>query len=363
MQSQDRIDLKSLSKSALSSFVAEQGFPKYRAEQIFRWLYDAGASEFDEMTNLALTDRRQLADVAFLGSLKSIQKFRSSDSTIKQLYALPSERLVETVLIPDFNPEGKAARTTVCVSSQVGCAMGCTFCATGLMGFQENLNSGQIYDQVFYANQLSEKEFQRPISNIVFMGMGEPFLNYDAVIDSINKITSSSGLAMAPRRITISTVGLAGRIRDFADARTRCNLAVSLHAPTEKKRSSIMPVNRKRKTDLQALKEAIIYYSSQTGLPVTYEYCMFRGFNDSDTDAIALAAVTKWAPSKVNLIMYNPVDSTGFQRTDETQLNRFIQILVKKRIRVTVRRSRGQDIDAACGQLATKNAPATKRGT
>ncbi len=354
MELHDVIDLKSLSRSALGKFIAELGFPKYRADQIFRWLYEAGVSEIDEMTNLAKTDRHRLAEVAFLGSIKPIREVKSSDGTIKLLFALPSSRAIETVLIPDFNSEGKALRTTVCVSSQVGCAMGCTFCGTGLMGFHENLNSGQIYDQVFYTNRLSQQVFHRPISNIVYMGMGEPLLNYDAVIDSVNKITSSSGLAMAPRRITISTVGLAGRIRDFADARTRCNLAVSLHAPTEKKRSSIMPVNRRRKTDLEALKAAVIYYSEQTGLPVTYEYCMFRDFNDSESDALALAAITNWAPSKVNLIMYNQVDSTGFQRTDEAQLNRFIRVLVKKKVRVTVRRSRGQDIDAACGQLAAK---------
>ncbi len=358
MESHEVIDLKSLSRSALSSFIEGLGFPKYRADQIFRWMYQSGVAEFDEMTNLPLADRQRLADVAFLGSLKMIRDFRSSDGTIKILFALPSARKIETVLIPDFDSTGKAVRTTVCVSSQVGCAMGCTFCATGLMGFHENLDSGQIFDQVFYANRLSEQTFSRPVSNIVYMGMGEPFLNFGAVLDSVNKITSSSGLEMAPKRITISTVGLAARIRDFADAHTRCNLAVSLHAPTDQKRSSIMPINKKRKTDLEALKGAVIYYTGRTGLPVTYEYCMFSGFNDSEADALALAAVTKWAPSKVNLIMYNPVDSTGFQRTEETQLDRFIRILVKKRIRVTVRRSRGQDINAACGQLAAENLPA-----
>lgn len=348
----DLIDIKSLSASALETFVKRLGFKKYRAEQIYRWLYKDGIRDFNHMSNLPLAERQRLQEVCRMDTIKQIQEQQSTDSTIKLLFELPSGRALETVLIPDLNSEGKAIRTTVCVSSQVGCAMGCTFCATGMMGFREDLNSGQIYDQVFLANEISLERFQRPLSNIVFMGMGEPLLNFDAVLDSVAKITSRSGLAMAPRRITISTVGLATRIREFADENTRCNLAISLHAPTQEQRSSIMPVNRRRKTDLEALKTSIIYYVERTGLPVTYEYCMFSGFNDREVDATALARVVRWAPSKVNLIMYNPVDSSEFQRTSESQLNRFIRVLVKNKVRVTVRRSRGQDIAAACGQLA-----------
>jgi 23S rRNA (adenine2503-C2)-methyltransferase len=353
-KSHERVDLKTLSALALSEFVIEQGFPKYRAEQLFRWMYEGGVSDFDLMTNLSMADRERLKQVACVERLLPVREQESRDGTIKTLFALPSGLNIETVLIPDFDDSGTATRSTVCVSSQVGCAMGCTFCATGMMGFKENLNSGQIYDQVFLANQLSIERYQRPVSNVVFMGMGEPFLNYDAVLDSISKMTSVSGLGMAPRRITVSTVGLAGRIRDFADAGTRCNLAVSLHAPTDEKRSQIMPVNRQRKTDLEALRSSIVYYTEQTGLGVTYEYCMFQGFNDTIDDARVLSQVARWAPSKINLIMYNPVASTGFKRTSESDLNQFIGTLVKKRIRVTVRRSRGQDIDAACGQLAAK---------
>ena len=256
------------------------------------------------------------------------------------------------MLIPDVQDDGTARRLTVCVSSQVGCAMGCAFCATGLMGFQQNLTSGEIFDQVAAMNRLAEERYGRRITNVVFMGMGEPLLNYDAVLKGVEALTHADGMGLAARRITVSTVGLARRIRQLADDETRFGLAVSLHAPEDAKRSSIMPVNRRAATDLDALKEAIQHYTGKTGRPVTYEYCMFAGFNDGADDARHLARVARWAPSKVNLIMYNPVEGLGFRRTSERDLNRFIQVLVDEGVRVTVRRSRGQDIDAACGQLA-----------
>ena len=350
----DRFDLKGLSRSELDDLVKTLGVPAYRAGQIDRWLNKGGVASFEEMTNVPLDVRNKLAEVSFLGTLDVVTAAESKDGTVKFLLSLPSGRTIETVIIPDIDDDGVARRTTVCVSSQVGCAMGCTFCATGMMGFQESLNSGQIFDQVFFANEESKRRFDRPLSNIVFMGMGEPLMNYDAVLGSVSKITSDAGLGMGNKRITISTVGLAARIKSLADDGVKCNLAISLHAPTEAQRSSIMPVNRKRKTDLAALKEAVQYYHSNTGLPVTYEYCMFDGFNDSEKDATELANIVYWAPSKVNLIMFNPVDDTDFSKTSEERLNRFIRVLVKRKVRVTVRRSRGQDIDAACGQLATK---------
>lgn len=259
------------------------------------------------------------------------------------------------MLIPDFDEEGDPRRLTVCVSSQVGCAMACSFCATGQMGFQQNLTSGEIFDQVWRMNALAQEQYGRGISNIVFMGMGEPLLNYDNVLRAIAALTSPDGMGLSPKRITVSTVGLARRIRQLADDGTKFNLAISLHAPSDEKRSSIMPVNRAASTDLTALKDAVQHYARQTGRGVTYEYCMFSGFNDSEDDARRLADVAAWAPSKVNLIMYNPVSGLGFAPTPEPKLNRFIRILVERGITVTVRRSRGQDIDAACGQLAVKN--------
>ncbi len=349
-----RIDLKALSYSELETFAEQLGLPAYRGRQIFRWLYARGAPGFSEMTDLPSTLRETLSLSAGIETIVPELTQEASDHTLKSLFRLSSGNAVEAVLIPDFDQDGNAIRLTVCVSSQVGCAMACSFCATGQMGFLQNLSSGQIVDQVLHANRLARERFGRRVTNIVFMGMGEPLLNYNAVLDAVEKITHKDGLGMAPRRITVSTVGLSRRIKQLADDDTRFNLAISLHAPTEKKRSSIIPLNRTARTDLMSLREAVVYYTGRTKRQVTYEYCMFKDFNDSEEDAERLADVVAWAPSKVNLIMYNPVEGLGFSRTSEEILNRFIRILVRRRVTVTVRRSRGQDIDAACGQLANK---------
>ncbi len=354
--SSERTDLKALGREALETFVVSLGQPRFRGRQLFKWLYGKGALSFDAMTDLPKAFRATLALHARLETLQLTRMQVARDGTLKALFTLASGEHVETVLIPDFDDGGNARRLTVCVSSQVGCAMACAFCATGQMGFRQNLTAGEIYDQVWFMNEEALQRFGRPVTNIVFMGMGEPMLNYDNVLQSIDCLTHADGLALSPRRITVSTVGLARRIKDLADAGTRVNLAVSLHAPTDAKRSSIMPVNRNARTDLGALKEAIRYYTHRTGRHITYEYCMFQGFNDTEDDARHLAGVVAWAPSKVNLIMYNPVEGLGFRQTDEAQLNRFIRILVDHGVTVTVRRSRGQDIDAACGQLAAREA-------
>ncbi len=351
-------DLKALDKSELEAFAVSLGEPAYRGRQLFKWLYGKGAHSFDEMTDLPLPLRKRLSEVARLDTIEKAAQQTARDGTTKALFKLASGRHVESVLIPDFEDEedDTPGRLTVCVSSQVGCAMGCTFCATGQMGFKQNLTAGEIFDQVWQMNQLAVERYGKRISNVVFMGMGEPLLNYDNVLRSISILTDKDGFGMSPRRITVSTVGLARRIRQLADEGVKFRLAVSLHAPTDDKRSSIMPVNRAAATDLTALKDAIQHFTSTTGNPITYEYCMFAGFNDSPEDARNLAKVVAWAPSKVNLIMYNPVEGLGFQRTPEDRLNRFIRILVEKGITVTVRRSKGQEIDAACGQLAVKEA-------
>ncbi|MEM1094946.1 MAG: 23S rRNA (adenine(2503)-C(2))-methyltransferase RlmN [Bacteroidota bacterium] len=350
----DTTDLKALTRDGLVAFAKAQGQPAFRGRQLFKWLYGKGATSFGQMTDLPKAFRAKLEQTAHLSSIECVTLQTASDGTKKGLFALSTGRHIEAVLIPDVNPDGTAKRLTVCVSSQVGCAMACTFCATGQMGFQQNLTLGEIYDQVSFMNAQALAEYGRPVTNIVFMGMGEPLLNYAHVLGSIETLTHADGLGMAPRRITVSTVGLAGRIKKLAEDNPKVNLAVSLHAPTDAKRSSIMPVNRKAKTDLTALKSAIQFYTQATGRRVTYEYCMFEGCNDTDDDARHLAQVVNWAPSKVNLIMYNPVDGLGFSRSHEHQLNRFIRILVDRGVTVTVRRSRGQDIDAACGQLAVK---------
>jgi len=348
------IDLKALSRLELEAFAVEHGQPRFRGRQLFKWMYGKGVSTFEEMTDLSLSFREHLSRVAVLPKLFPDILQTATDGTIKGLFHLPSGRQVEAVLIPDFDETGNAKRMTVCVSSQVGCAMGCSFCATGLMGFQENLTPGAIFDQVKFMQKMALRHYKRPITNIVYMGMGEPMLNYDNVLKSVECLTHADGMGLSPKRITVSTVGLARRIRQLADDQTAFNLAVSLHAPTDDQRSSIMPVNRKTPTDLKALLESIQYYTRKTGREVTYEYCMFAGFNDGEWDASNLANVVDAAPGKVNLIMYNPVEGLGFQRTDEKQLDRFIKVLVERSVTVTVRRSRGQDIDAACGQLRLK---------
>ena len=353
-ESQSKTNLFALSRSQLESYAKEAGQPAFRGRQLFHWIYGKGVRTFEEMTNLPKSFRSTLSQTATIDSLKLNQIQFATDRTIKCLFDLPSGRSVESVLIPDFDKDDKPKRLTVCVSSQVGCAMGCSFCATGLMGFKQNLNAAEIFDQVWQLNDIAIEHFGRPVTNIVYMGMGEPMQNYQNVIQSTALLTDEEGLGLSPKRITVSTVGLARRIKQLADDNTKFNLAVSLHAPTDEKRSSIMPVNRNERTDIKALMESLKYYTSKTGRRITFEYCMFHEFNDTKEDALALANLTKQIPAKINLIMYNPVDKVPFKKTSETRLNNFIQTLTQKNVLVTVRRSRGQDIDAACGQLLVK---------
>lgn len=352
---QSSVDLFNLGREELEQLAQDFGEPRYRGRQLFKWIYGKGARSFDEMTDLPKQFRDRLAEAVVLRRLSPDHLARSKDGTVKALFSLPSGRQFETVLIPDLHPDRSANRLTVCVSSQVGCAMGCAFCATGTMGFQENLSAGDIFDQARYMNDVALETYGRGLTNVVFMGMGEPLLNYDQVLKSLALLTDSDGLGLSPRRITVSTVGLARRIRNLANDDPGVNLAVSLHAPSDEKRSSIMPVNRAAATDLTALREAIQYYHTQTGRRITYEYCMFDRFNDTIEDARQLVDVSRWAPSKVNLIMYNPVEGLEFRRSSDARLDAFIQVLVGAGVTVTVRRSRGQDIDAACGQLAVKS--------
>ena len=306
------------------------------------------------MTNLPASLRETLAKKACMERLQLQTLLTAKDQTVKALMRLPSGRKIETVLIPSLDSDGNAHRLTVCVSSQVGCAMGCTFCATGSMGFQENLTCGQIVEQVSSMREIAHKRFGRDISNVVFMGMGEPLLNYNAVLASLEILTHPDAIGLSPKRITVSTVGLARRIRDLANDAPKIGLAVSLHAPDESKRSSIMPINRSEATDLAVLESAMKYHTTTTGRPLTFEYCLFRGFNDSDSDARALARLCHRVRAKVNLIMYNSVPGIGFERTSEARLNKFMAHLSARNVTVTVRRSRGADIAAACGQLANQ---------
>ena len=354
--SDTRTNVKALGADGLEAFVQSLGQPAYRGRQLFKWLYEKDARTFEEMTVLPKSFREELRSKARIERIEPERIDTASDQTVKALFPLSSGRRIETVLIPDIDPRGEARRLTVCVSSQVGCAMGCGFCATGLMGFQQNLTPGEITDQVREMNTLALERFGLPVSNIVYMGMGEPLLNFDHVMTSIDILTHESGFGLSPRRITLSTVGLARRIKKVADTQPRINLAVSLHAPTDAQRSEIMPVNQSTSTNLTALREAITYYTEVTGRGVTYEYCLFDGVNDRVEDAHNLADVVAWAPSKVNIIMYNPVQGLDFARTPDDRLHRFIEALVGRGVTVTVRQSRGDDIDAACGQLAVQEA-------
>lgn len=350
-----KTDLRDLGRDALEALAVSMGEPRFRGRQLFEWVHEKGARDFDAMTSLPRAFRERLAAEAQVGTLVETRRQVATDGTIKSLFRLPSGRHVEAVLIPDVREDGTAKRLTLCVSSQVGCAMACTFCATGRMGFHENLTAGQIADQAHAMDAVARERWGRGLTNVVYMGMGEPLQNTANVVRSVALITD--GLGLAPRRVTVSTVGLARRIVEVADQQAAgtappFGLAVSLHAPTDAQRSAIMPVNRSEKTDLTALRAAVQHWHRVTGRPVTYEYCMFAGVNDSEADARHLARVAGWAPSKVNLIMYNAVAGTGFAPTDDERLHAFIRVLVAKGVRVTVRRSRGQDIDAACGQLA-----------
>ena len=348
-------DVKSLGPDELEDWIIHLGQPRWRADQIFRWLYGRSAiSSFDDMTNLPLPLRHSLKSEATIGTLMVDQMQTAKDETVKALLRLPSGRCIETVLIPDFDEQGRAKRLTVCVSSQVGCAMGCTFCATGLMGFQENLSCGQIADQVLLINALAWKKYGRGITNVVYMGMGEPLLNFGHVTKSLQILTRPDGLGLSRRRITVSTVGVARRIRDLAHATPQVRLAFSLHAPTDAKRASIMPISRSQHALLAPLMEALEYYRRVTGQRITFEYCMFDGFNDTAEDAHNLARLCRRVNARVNLIMYNTVADVPFTRTGPKQLNAFIERLVELDVTVTVRRSRGADIDAACGQLAAQ---------
>ena len=346
------VNIKALSLSALQALSASLGEPAYRGRQIYRWLYGKGATSFAAMTDLPASFRHALAREARFDAVTLEQLRTARDLTAKALFRLASGQCVEAVLIPDLSPDGAARRLTVCVSSQVGCALACSFCATGRMGFKQNLVAGEIVDQVWRLDVIARERWGRRITNVVFMGMGEPLLNYDNVLLSLDALTHPDGLGLARRRITISTVGLARRIRQLALDRPRIPLAVSLHAPTEEKRRHIIPASRASSTGLTALLDALDYYTHTTGRRITFEYCMFDGFNDTVEDAAALAAICARAPSKVNLIMYNAVEGLLFRQTTEERLNAFIRVLVAKGVTVTVRRSRGSDIEAACGQLA-----------
>ncbi len=340
-------DIRALTREELRDFFVEQGEKAFRGNQVYEWLWTKGAHSFDDMTNLSKETRSFLDTHFVINHIKVDQMQRSNDGTIKNAVKLHDGLTVESVLIPT------ASRTTACVSSQVGCSLNCKFCATARLKRMRNLNPDEIFDQVVAIDQQSRLYHNRPLSNIVFMGMGEPLMNYKNVIASIEKITDPDGLNMSPKRITVSTSGVPKIIKKMADDGVKFKLAVSLHSALDEVRTDIMPFNEHM--PLKELKEALQYWYVKTKKRITYEYVVWRGINDQDKDIEALIDFCLAVPSKVNLIEYNPIDDGEFQQADPEAINRYVAKLEDRGITVTVRRSRGKDIDAACGQLANKN--------
>lgn len=339
-------DIRELSLAELTAHLTQMGEQPYRARQVYEWLWQKSAHSFEQMTSLTKELRQKLAQVFTINAITIAKQQHSADGTIKLGFQLHDGHIIEGVLIP------ADGRMTACVSSQVGCSLSCKFCATGFLPRKRNLTGAEIYDQVVFIDQLAKQHYQQPLTNIVYMGMGEPLLNYKNVLHSVNRITQPDGLGMSAQRITVSTAGIAKMIKQLADDQTRFNLALSLHAANDEKRNQIMAINETN--SLQVLADALRYYYAHTKRPVTYEYIVFHLFNDTIEDAQQLAEFCKVVPCKVNLIEYNSVQGVDFLKTTEDRLEIFQQYLENKGITTTLRRSRGKDIDAACGQLANK---------
>ncbi|MDN3666681.1 23S rRNA (adenine(2503)-C(2))-methyltransferase RlmN [Algibacter miyuki] len=340
-------DIRALTKEQLRNFFVEQGDKAFRGNQVYEWLWQKSAYSFEDMTNVSKETRQMLEDNFVINHIKVDTMQRSSDGTVKNAVRLHDGLIVESVLIPT------KTRTTACVSSQVGCSLDCKFCATSRLKRMRNLNPDEIYDQVVAIDNESRLYHDRPLSNIVFMGMGEPLMNYNNVIKAIDKITSTDGLGMSPKRITVSTSGVPKMIRKMADDEVKFNLAVSLHSAIDEVRTKIMPFNET--FPLKDLKESLEYWYLKTNRKISYEYVVWKGINDSKKDIDAFVQFCKYVPCKVNIIEYNPIDDGEFQQASNEALDNYINALEQNRIVVNVRRSRGKDIDAACGQLANKS--------
>ena len=339
-------DIRALTKEQLREFFEKQGEKAFRGNQVYEWLWQKSAHTFEDMTNVSKETRQMLEDNFVINHIKVDQMQRSSDGTIKNAVRLHDNLIVESVLIPT------KTRTTACVSSQVGCSLDCKFCATSRLKRMRNLNPDEIYDQVVAIDNESRLYHNRPLSNIVFMGMGEPLMNYNNVIKAIDKITSPEGLGMSPKRIVVSTSGVPKMIKKMADDDVKFKLAVSLHSAIDEVRTSIMPFNAT--FPLNDLREALEYWFAKTKNRITYEYVVWEGINDDEDHINALVNFCKSSPSKVNLIEYNTTDNNFFRSAKNKAIEEYVNKLEKNKIPVTIRKSRGKDIDAACGQLANK---------
>ncbi|MDQ1148498.1 23S rRNA (adenine2503-C2)-methyltransferase [Sphingobacterium zeae] len=342
-----RIDIRSLSLDQIKDQLTALGEQGFRAKQIYEWIWVKSCVDFDQMSNLSKSLREKLKEHFTINAVTVKESQISSDKTIKSSFWLYDNNIIEGVLIPA--PE----RMTACVSSQVGCSLTCKFCATGYMDRKRNLNADEIYDQVVLISKQAEENYGQPLTNIVYMGMGEPLLNYANMMKSVERITAPDGLNMAAKRITVSTAGIAKMIKKLGDDQVRFNLALSLHAANDKKRNEIMPINEQN--SLKALAEALKYFYAKTKSPITFEYIVFNNFNDELEDAKELAKFCKHVPCKVNLIEYNPIALADFLNAEADKIEIFANYLKSQGIITNVRRSRGKDIDAACGQLAIKD--------
>tara|TARA_B100000575_G_scaffold83496_1_gene65724 strand:+ start:2900 stop:3928 length:1029 start_codon:yes stop_codon:yes gene_type:complete len=341
-----KIDIRSLSENEIIEFFEKKGFESYRGKQVYEWIWRKSSHSFDDMTNISKDLRVVLDNYFEINNIQIDEIQKSSDGTIKNSIKLHDNHTVESVLIPTDD------RTTACVSSQVGCSLDCRFCATSKLKRMRNLNPDEIYDQVVTINNQSLKYFNRPLSNIVYMGMGEPLMNYNNLIKSIEKISSDKGLKISQKRIVVSTSGIPKMIKKLADENLKVNLALSLHSAIEETRNLIMPFSKK--FSLEEIKDSLIYWYSKTKRKITFEYIVWKDINDSIEHINALVNYCKLIPSKVNLIEYNSIGDNNFQTANPIMINLYKNLLEKNKITVTVRRSRGKDIDAACGQLANK---------
>ena len=333
----------------LQEKLSVDGHPKFRAKQIYEWLWKKGVNDFQFMSNLSKDFRASLESEFSINPITIDKVQKSNDGTIKTRFKLHDGHLIESVLIP----VPRTDRYTVCVSTQVGCSLTCSFCATGKMKRVRNLDASEIYDQYIQVNQQCLEQFDHSLTNVVYMGMGEPLLAYRSVLDSVDKLCSETGLAMSAKRITVSTAGIAKQIKQLAHDKVRFNLALSLHAADDAKRNTIMPINESN--SLGVLMEALKFFYLETKNKISYEYIAFNEFNDSIEDAKKLIPLCKHFPVQVNIIEYNRIEGFDGKRSSEERLDKFASFLARNDVRVTVRKSRGKDIDAACGQLANKN--------
>ncbi|MDH3709820.1 MAG: 23S rRNA (adenine(2503)-C(2))-methyltransferase RlmN [Cyclobacteriaceae bacterium] len=346
MSVREKIDIRTMTREQLEQYFREGGESAFRGRQVYQWLWEKSVQGFEDMSNLSLKIREQLDRDFEIRAITVDKEQFSTDKTIKSAFRLHDQHLIEGVLIPATH------RMTACVSSQVGCSLSCKFCATGYMERQRNLDYPEIYDQVVHIRNQALQHYEKPLTNIVFMGMGEPLLNYQNVLQAINRITSPQGLGMAARRITVSTAGIAKMIHKLAQDEVRFNLALSLHAANDQKRSEIMPINDSN--SLESLISALLEFYRVTGNHITLEYIVFNNFNDSLDDAAELLRFARQIPCKINLIEYNPINEARFTNAREDKIALFGDFLRSKGVNVNIRRSRGKDIDAACGQLANK---------